>query len=50
MFLKALVNQNTSDMYSYSSKLFGQIDPNNLEYAKEVIAGKKKIRKEEELL
>ena len=50
MFLRALLSQNTSDMYTYSEKLFGSILPENLEYAKQVIAGKKKIRKEEELL
>ena len=50
MFLKALVSQNTSDMYSYSEKLFGKIHADNLEYAKQIIAGKKKIRKEDELL
>ena len=50
MFLKAFKSQNTSDMYSYSSKLFGTIDADNLEYAKKIIANKKKIRKEDELL
>lgn len=49
-FLTALKGQNTSDMSLYSKKLFGEIQPMSLEYAKEVIANKKKIKKEEELL
>jgi len=49
-FVKAFQTQNTSDMTSYSTRIFGDIVPENFEYAKNVIDERDNIEPEEEML
>jgi len=49
-FLKAFKDQNVADMNLYSEKLYGSIDQENFEKAKQRISNRDDIREEEEFL
>ena len=50
LFIQAFQNQNTTDMTEYSKKIFGDIVPENFDYAKNILENRHLIKPEEELL